>query len=135
MQCNYFKNLDIFRFVFAILIVILHIIHIAAEPLHVYKESEIFRANSLNINYVVELFFIMSGFLFYIKIDKNKSLLDFIKSKIIRLSPVLLFTIFLFGILSLFGVVKFWTMDNIFALFFLNGVCIANHPSPWGGVK
>lgn len=129
----YFKNVDFLRFVFILCIVVLHLVHIAASPLH-DDSSLIYRNNTKNMNYCVEMFFIISGFFLIRTLKLEQSVREFIKKRFIRLSPVMIFTVLLFAVTSIFGITKFWAMDNIFALLFLNGLQIANHPSPFGGL-
>ena len=69
----------------------------------------------------VELFFILSGFFFVYTLNTNKTCWEFIKSKLIRLYPVLVFVIILYFIFSLTGTLKFTLYDNIFTLLGLNG--------------
>lgn len=131
MNKIYFKNVDMFRFVFAVLIVLLHMSLMGAEKLQELPNFSSFHAQFANLKYCVELFFIISGFIFTLTLKKEKSVWSFIKSKFIRLSPVIAFTVLLFLLASLFKICKFYAFDDIFSILLLNGLHIAKHSSPY----
>ena len=132
MQKNeYFKNIDLLRFLFASIIVWLHSVG-CMHPLDGAASFDFLFRNCKNMSCVVELFFVTAGFFFILGLDKHTGVLNFIKSKFLRLWPMLAFTVLLFAIASIFGIVKFYTMDNIFSLLFLNGIMIVKHSSPYG---
>ena len=130
----YFKNIDFLRFMLAVMIVIIHIIHIAALPLLNTQAAFLYRDNTVTMARCVEFFFIISGFFLILTYKPALTVVDFIKGKAIRLLPVIVFTLIIFLIISLFGITKFWAMDNIFTLLFLSGMQVANHPSPYQGL-
>ena len=73
-----------------------------------------------NGNKAVEFFFIISGFFLIYGFNKNLSTFDFIKKKIIRLSPLMLFFNIIYIIISLFTKsIKYDTYNNILSLLFL----------------
>ena len=74
-----------------------------------------------NGNMAVDLFFIISGFFFTLKLNTTKTLWQFLKKKLIRLYPVAIFIFFL-GWLghSLFGLYKLSIYDSILILFGLS---------------
>ena len=76
-----------------------------------------------NGNKSVEFFFIISGFFLIYGFNKNLSTFDFIKKKIIRLSPLMLFFNIIYLILSLFTKsIKYDTYNNILSLLFLGNI-------------
>lgn len=84
--------------------------------------------NTLNGNKAVDLFFILSGLFFTLKLAPTPnlpSMYDFVKKKVLRLWPVLIWVIFLNLVCSFIGVVKFSTLDNLLTLLGLNGNGIA----------
>lgn len=127
----HFKNIDFLKFVFAIFIVILHIAYWFNPYSPVLKNMKIANMNC------VELFFIISGFMLVYTFSPKISTARFFIKKIIRLFPVLLFATTICFILSLFKILHFPFMDNVFALFFLNGMHLADNHTEiqgWGSV-
>ena len=131
MDKEYFKNVDLLRFILALFIVLLHICCMFSEySLFLQK----FHSNNMNC---VQLFFIISGFMLILTFNSNTTVLKFFLKKVARLLPVIAFATLVCFFLSLFKVLHFAFMDNIFALFFLNGMQIAsNHIeiNGWGSV-
>ena len=129
----YFYNIDFLRFLFSIFIVLFHFATIgflSLKSIPVFASlSQDFRASSI----CVEFFFVISGFFFYLFLDVNKSLGEFIKQKVIRLWPVLFFTVCMFFIAYVFKLVQFYKYDNILALLFLNGIGF-NYGHPYNGL-
>lgn len=133
MKKEYFKDVDFLRFIFMLFIVFLHMVGISARDLH-NNVFNVIRENASHMHVCVEFFFIISGFFLILTFKKDLPVFDFIKNKFIRLQPVIIFTIILFLICSFFKLTKFWAMDNIFSIFFLNGIQIVHHHSPFGGL-
>ena len=134
MEKRYFKNIDFLRFVFAVIIVTLHTIGIACSNIKTFPLIHYIRSIDKNMPVCVELFFIISGFFLIVTLKKDLSVIQFLKNKFIRLSPVIIFTVCLFLITAIFKITKFYFIDNLFSIFFLNGLNIANHHSPYGGL-
>ena len=134
-QKGYIKNIEIFRFIFACMIVVCHILALAAGvSFYEYNNFKFIFNNQQHLWMCVELFFIISGFFFIYTYKPKQSWLDFFKAKIIRLWPVMIFTILLFALCSLFKLVHLYLMEDIFALLFLNGLRIANHTTIYKGL-
>lgn len=76
-------------------------------------------------NLAVDLFFIISGLFFTLKLDTTKSLWQFLKKKFIRLYPVLI-VMLLIGWLghSLFGLYKLKVYDSVLILFGFSGTAL-----------
>ncbi len=123
-----FKNIEFLRVVGCIAIVLLHIFNGGG----LYESF----ASAWDFNYgkihwitsngakAVDLFFILSGLFFMLKIappPKMQSLYSFVKKKVIRLWPVLIWTIFLYFLVSLTGAIEFQTFSNIITFFGLSG--------------
>ena len=72
----------------------------------------------------VDLFFIISGLFFALTLDTTKTLFDFLKKKLIRLYPVLVWLFILIFIASLFKVCNFTFYDNILELLCLGGTSL-----------
>ena len=90
---EYINNIEVFRFIFACSIVACHILGISTKNFLVYNNFKFIYNNSLHLWMSVELFFIISGFFFIYTYKPKQSWLDFFKAKIIRLWPVMIFTI------------------------------------------
>ena len=131
---EYINNIEVFRFIFACSIVACHILGISTKNFLVYNNFKFIYNNSLHLWMSVELFFIISGFFFIYTYKPKQSWLDFFKAKIIRLWPVMIFTILLFAICSLFKIVHLYFMEDIFTLLFLNGLNISNHITEHSGL-
>lgn len=80
--------------------------------------------NTLNGNKAVDLFFILSGLFFTLKLappPNLPSMYDFVKKKVLRLWPVLIWSMFLSLLISLTGAFRFSFFNNILTLLGLNG--------------
>lgn len=72
----------------------------------------------------VDLFFIISGFLFALKFNVAQSIWGILKHKFIRLYPVLVFGFIAYFLMSLTGAVKFTFYDNVLNFLCLNGTLL-----------
>lgn len=113
------KNIEFLRVIFMCSVLWMHVL----MNLDANFPSSIFQ--SLNIHgsnggKAVDGFFIISGFLLYITFKNSTSVIDFVKKKIIRLQPVILFAIIVSGIASIFGLIKFDIHSAIIQLTFTN---------------
>lgn len=120
------KNLEFLRTLGCISIVLLHFfIPLSSKfPLVWNCNYLLFGYNTSNGDKAVDLFFILSGLFFTIKITstlKMQSLYEFVKKKVLRLWPVLIWVIFLDFILSLTGIINFSFLGYIITLLGLNG--------------
>lgn len=91
-------NIEFLRIIFAIVIVYFHILH--ANILNYVDDNGIYfmlQKLSDNASLIVECFFIISGYFLFISYRNNKniSIEQFILKKILRLGPVLWFSIIL----------------------------------------
>lgn len=91
-------NIEFIRFIFAVSIVYFHLLHSAMIPYIGNSDLySVLAAQSKYTKYIVECFFIISGYFLYQTIIKNpqRSTRDFIVSRISRLWPVLACSIIL----------------------------------------
>lgn len=93
-----YYNIEFIRFIFAISIVYFHLLHSAMIPY--VGNSQVYgmlAEQTKYTKYIVECFFIISGYFLYQTIDRHpeKSTLDFAVSRISRLWPVLACSIIL----------------------------------------
>ena len=118
------KNLEFLRVVgcFAILA-----LHFGSDFKAFAQECELFD-NILRLSRhgqkAVDLFFILSGFFFALKLDTTQSLWTFLKKKLIRMYPVILFSMILFSICAIFGLVKFNFFNSLTDLLLINGTSL-----------
>ncbi|MEE6207148.1 MAG: acyltransferase family protein [Alphaproteobacteria bacterium] len=124
-----YMNIEFLRIIAILAILMLHIFH-SGMGLHrlgfdVHLYDKLYKMTG-NGQKGVEFFFILAGLFFYLGMAKDSalSLYDFIRKKIIRMWPVMAWAVLLAFILSLFGVLKFYYWDNIYALLFLNGTAL-----------
>ena len=125
---NKIKNIEFLRVIGCLAIILLHLfnhtrLHGLFGDIDLY--DKLCRMTS-NGQKAVDLFFMLSGFFFALKLDTTKSLLEFIKNKLIRLYPGLIFITLLCFIASLFGAIEFTLYDNILSLLCLNGTSLVN---------
>jgi len=121
-----FKNIEFLRVIGCIAIILLHLysdvrLHKYFGDIELYDR---FFRMTYNGQKAVDLFFMLSGFFFALKVDTTKSIWNFLKNKLIRLYPVLIWITLLTFIASLFGVMKFDLYNNILALCCLNGTSL-----------
>ena len=90
MKTDKIKNIEFLRVIGCIAIVLYHLcakrLGVIFDDISLYDN---FYNMTINGNKAVDLFFILSGVFFAIKLDVTKSLWEFLKNKLIRLYPVL----------------------------------------------
>ena len=128
-----FNNIEFLRVFLTLAIVLFHNrIHLSYLNIDFY--NILYQAFNNGRN-AVEGFFIISGFLLAFFFKKKTSLLDFIKKKYIRLSPVIAFSVVLCGISWALGVIKFKLLPNLLTIFLLNSFgkywCIGSNVVLW----
>lgn len=130
-QDNHLYNIDLLRFLFS-LVIINH--HLFVKPfLFVTMKGQIPLLNSIWAKSLkgylgVEFFFILAGVWLGKTIESNNlDIKTFVQRKIIRLWPVLAFSILCFWIVSLFGLTKFQKYSDVLNLLFLqsNGLTLS----------
>lgn len=127
---NKIKNIEFLRIIGTLSIVLHHMFRTTAyynpnTNIELFRKMHFMTANGY---LAVELFFILSGFFFVITYKENINIWNFIKKKLIRLYPVMIFTTLLFAIVALCGIGHFSFYDNILSLFFVYGTGINYKP-------
>ncbi len=121
------KNIDFLRVIACISIIIFHLFlpHRLGNnnflDIDLYSSLRLMSRDGLK---AVELFFIISGFFFAFKLNTGFSLFEFIKRKVLRFYPVLIFVTILSFFISLTGIIKWDFYSNLFCLFGLNGTSL-----------
>ena len=123
MEQKRIKNIEFLRIIGCLAIILFHLCN-KNRLYGLFSDIDLYsKLYSMfqNGNKAVDLFFIMSGLFFGFKLDITKPLLEFIKHKLIRVYPLLVYCIVLFFLISLTGAVEFTFYDNILNLLCLNG--------------
>lgn len=121
---EYFKNIEFFRILFAIIIVVYHLFNYFSlsisldNPLLIYMRQNAGEAGHT----AVDLFFIISGFLLVMTLNTKLTVIEFLKKKFIRLFPVMLCMFGLSFVLHQFDIGPFNKYTYVLSLFFLNNV-------------
>ena len=112
-----FKNIELLRFLFALSIICVHIKGILGKfsgEINLYKDL---LENFKYAHIPVDFFFIIAGFFLFLKTDFNQKFIDFAKKKLIRLMPVMIFSILLYWPLSKLLPIDYLKYDNMFVFF------------------
>lgn len=123
------KNLEFLRVIGCLAIIFFHFfnkagIYSIAPDFYIYEK--LFKTTT-NAYMAVELFFILSGLFFAIKLDLTKSLWEFFKSKFIRLYPLGIFAIIVSYIIHIFiSNLNFNIYDAVLNLFGIVGFGLNN---------
>lgn len=116
------KNVEFLRFIFSIGIVFFHLVRWLGFDF----TSNISLYKFLYINnwagICVEFFFIIAGFFLLIATNFNLSFLDFVKKKILRLWPVLVFAVLSFDILSFVTPLQSLKYENIYIILLMSNI-------------
>ena len=117
------KNIEILRFLFALVIVCVHL------PGEIFKSfsNSISLYNTLQLNFhwaslPVDFFFIISGFFLFLTTNFNQNFIDFAKKKLIRFMPIIVFVLILKILCSLFTPISVHHFENVFTLLNLQNV-------------
>ena len=117
------RNIEFLRLIGCIVIICFHLfknsrLHGLFADINLY--DHLFKM-TCNGQKAVDLFFILSGVFFVLTFKSSISLWTFLKKKLVRLYPVLIFCMLLYFVFSFTGLVKFTLYDNILNLLCLNG--------------
>ncbi|MBR2286190.1 MAG: acyltransferase [Alphaproteobacteria bacterium] len=122
-------QLDLLRVIATVAIATFHLFskrnlqHFAEIPMYSFLSSA-----SRNGRWATDLFFILSGFLLVYTFDAKSSVYQFIKKRVIRFWPVLVFIMGCYFVSYLFGLYKFNLLWYMVTFFGLSGTGIAgNH--------
>ena len=133
------KNVEFIRVFLIIAIVFLHMfIDRKWNLCTLFPDISIYQTMKSSIahsNNCVEGFFIIAGFFLVYTFKPITKLKDFIIKKYIRLSPVILFSIFLCVIGCILGTMHFKLIPNLLTIFLLNSfvikITVGNNPILW----
>lgn len=117
------QNIDFFRIIFTLMIIYGHIVEFWIRP--IADKLPILQKLVDHIGtfgYLCEAFFIISGFFLLKSLEKKSDFGSFVKQKIIRLWPVLFFSLVAAYVVSLFDIVHFYKYENILTVTFTNNV-------------
>ena len=118
-----FKNIDFFRFIFAVLIVMFHGRNIIELPKWL--------GGIQHCDVCVDFFFIIAGFLLFFKFKPNVDTWEYAKKRFWRLAPNIWFMVILLGILSIFIKGIHWNFDgNLLRILLLH--CVGFSPITGG---
>ena len=118
------KNIEFLRIIGCISIILLHFANYSNPVFDIPFYEKIYSITR-NGQKAVDLFFILSGFFFAYTLNLKYNCWEFIKHKLIRLYPLMIFVTLLFFIVSLTGIIDFTFYDNILSLLCLNGTGLA----------
>ena len=117
-----FKNIEFIRVVGCLSIILFHLfckeLHFFFPDVLLYSKL---RAMTNCGSKAVDLFFILSGLFFAYKLNTQYSLIDFLKKKIIRFYPVLIFVVIAIFVSSIFKILDFNLYEIILVLTGLSG--------------
>jgi peptidoglycan/LPS O-acetylase OafA/YrhL len=117
-----FLNIEILRIIGCISIVF---IHLFPQYLYdIFKDIELYgklASCTGNGNKAVDMFFMISGFLFSLKLNLDRPITEFLLKKFIRLWPTLVFVILVSFLISIIGILSFKFYDNLLAILGLSG--------------
>ena len=123
---NKIKNIEFLRIIGCISIVLIHTCRFeylsgTFPDIDFYRYLQKITSNGQK---AVDLFFMLSGLFFSLKLDLKKTCFTFIKHKVVRLYPTFIFMLTLSFIFSLFHIVDFKFYDTVFALLGLTGTSL-----------
>lgn len=117
------KNIEILRFLFALVIVYFHlqygIVNLFQNGIPLYNQI----LNNVKWSSLpVDFFFIISGFFLFLKTDFSQDFITFAKKKLIRFMPNIIFILILIYICSFFTPLEFLKYENIFTILNIQNV-------------
>ncbi len=119
------KNIELLKIIGCIAIVFIHLFEKRilkyAPDISLYQVLNYMTSDAAK---AVELFFIISGFFFVYKLNLHQTIWEFLRKKIIRFWPVLIFLIVTSYFVSLTGIIKWDFYDNLMLLFGLSGTSL-----------
>lgn len=136
LKLSKMKNIELLRFVFILIIVCCHlqhgIINCFYNKIPFYDTLKTCFSNS---SLPVEFFFIMSGFFLFLTTDFSQNFIKFAKNKLIRLMPLVLFSLICWLIGSIFLPMSYSGTENIFTILNIQNIGLTtrngNVPASW----
>lgn len=123
------KNIDFLRIILLFVIILFHIF----QKQHLGTYFPDMSHSALFGDKAVEMFFVMSGFFLVYTFKNTTSFFSFIKKKVIRFVPLLVFMTFCYWILSLICNTPFDKYNAIFEILMLNNIGITTSAGNIGG--
>ena len=130
-----FDAIEPLRFLFAILICVVHCTFIGAKT--ILQEDVVYsylQNIMLHSTLVVDFFFIVSGFLLAYKWKEGRTYITFIKRRLLRVYPLMIFVMFAFMVSHFLFKTPFYFSDNIASLLFLPGIGVNNTGGAYFGL-
>ena len=125
---NRIKNIDFLRILFALLIAFHHFTNTGA----IKNSADIFvrslPQNTFNLPFIVDFFFIISGFFLIISWKKQPTI-AFVKNKFSRLFPLMLLYLALIRLWKFLGITDYSFRESVFSLLLLDNVGLSIHNS------
>ena len=133
MQKIYYNNISFLKIIFTLQILYGHIMqhYIMSQFVEFSFYKTLFKYTSYNYGILCEMFFIISGYFLFKELEKY-NFKELIARKIMRLWPVLFFSILFGYILSRFSISPWYHLNVIPELLFLNNSMISRIPSVTG---
>ena len=133
MQKIYYNNISFLKIIFTLQILYGHIMqhYIMSQFVEFSFYKKLFKYTSYNYGILCEMFFIISGYFLFKELEKY-NFKELIIKKIIRLWPVLFFSVLFAYILSRFSIAPWYHLNVIPELLFLNNSMISRIPSVTG---
>lgn len=119
---EYFRNIEFFRFILIMAIVLFHISNII-KGYNIPFFKYVF-ANTRYSFAAVEMFFVIAGFFLFYTMNLKQDFYDFVKHKLIRLFPVILFVFVCGYIISAFTPLEMKHYENFWALILVQNLGI-----------
>lgn len=127
-----FKNIELLRFIFAVLIVMFHFRYGAA----IRPTIERAFPGLYHCNVCVEFFFIIAGFFLFHTINTAQSTFEFAKKRFLRLAPLVWVFLVIVAILSIFfNFIHFSLTEEILRIFLLHDIGFAPQMPKLGYVR
>lgn len=133
MQKERIKNIEFLRIIFLISIVFMHICFSLAGTAgfdYIQRLSE----GSHNGGKAVDGFFILTGIFLVLTFKNTTSVIDFVKKKIFRLSPVIAFAIVIAAVGAIFHLIDFSLPSAVLTISFTQMLTIQSKISLWNGL-
>lgn len=126
-----FKNIEILRFIFAVLIMMFHYAKNCSltKPL---IEQSCLKGIIYQSHHCVDFFFIIAGFFLFLTINITQPTFEFAKKRFLRLAPLLWLYVFFQFLLSILIHTDFTFDGSILKLFLLNNIGFA--PNTGGSI-
>ena len=124
------KNIEFLRIIFLLSIVCMHLCSRAAKIVN-FDYIQSLASGLHNGGKAVDGFFILSGIFLVLTFKNSTSIADFVKKKIFRLTPVILFATIIAAIGSIFHLIKFSLPSAVLELSFTQMLLTSTKITNW----